>query len=86
MRVCLNITITEMVVKVIHNTTLNNNECPAGDRVFGDKHGGDFEWSEELQGIILSSFFWGYVITHIPGGLLSEKYGGKWTLSLGIVS
>lgn len=61
MRVCLNITITEMVVKIVHNTTLNNNECPAGEAISGIKPGGDFVWSEELQGIILSSFFWGYV-------------------------
>lgn len=25
-------------------------------------------------------------MTHIPGGLLAEKFGGKWTLSLGILS
>jgi ACS family sodium-dependent inorganic phosphate cotransporter len=37
-----------------------------------------------LQGIILSSFYWGYVITHLPGALLSEKFGGKYTLGLGI--
>lgn len=61
MRVCLNITITEMVVKVVHNTTLNNNECPAQSGGSGDKQEGEFYWSEELQGVILSSFFWGYV-------------------------
>lgn len=26
------------------------------------------------------------VITHIPGGILSEKFGGKYTLGLGILS
>ena len=61
MRVCLNITITQMVVKVVHNTTLNNNECPAGDGGGGTKAQGEFEWSEQLQGVILSSFYWGYV-------------------------
>ena len=48
--------------------------------------GGDYDWSEELQGFILSSFYIGYIITHIPGGLLAERYGGKWVLSLGILS
>lgn len=48
--------------------------------------GGDYEWSEELQGFILSSFYIGYILTHIPGGLLAERFGGKWTLSLGILS
>lgn len=36
--------------------------------------------------MILSSFFWGYVITHLPGGLLAEKFGGKYALGLGILS
>lgn len=31
------------------------------------------------------SFFWGYVITQLPGGILSTKYGGKWTLGLGLL-
>lgn len=47
---------------------------------------GDFYWSQELQGVILSSFFWGYVLTHLPGGILAEKFGGKYTLALGILS
>lgn len=38
------------------------------------------------QGWVLSSFYIGYVLTHIPGGILAQKYGGKWTLSLGILS
>lgn len=43
-----------------------------------------FEWSQEMQGIILSSFYWGYVLAHLPGGLLAHKYGGKYILAFGI--
>lgn len=39
-----------------------------------------------MQGVILSSFYWGYVLTQVPGGLLAERFGGKWTLGLGIFS
>lgn len=39
-----------------------------------------------FQGIILSSFFWGYIITQIPGGLVADKFGGKHTLGIGILS
>lgn len=45
-----------------------------------------FEWSEATQGLILSSFYYGYVITHLPGGMLAEKFGGKWVLGLGLLS
>lgn len=36
-----------------------------------------FQWSQQLQGIILSSFFWGYILFEIPGGILVQKYGGR---------
>lgn len=38
-----------------------------------------------LVGIILSSFFYGYLLTQIPGGWLSMKYGGKIVLGLGVL-
>ena len=34
----------------------------------------------------MSSFYLGYVITHIPGGMIAEKFGGKYSLGLGILS
>lgn len=39
-----------------------------------------------LQGVILSSFYVGYMITQIPGGLLAQKYGGKYTMGLAVLS
>ena len=42
-----------------------------------------FSWNAEQQGIILGAFFYGYVITQIPGGYLAEKYGGKWLFGIG---
>lgn len=35
------------------------------------------DWSKSNAGCILSSFFWGYTITQIAGGYLSDKYGGE---------
>lgn len=45
----------------------------------------EFDWDEKIQGLVLSSFFWGYVITQMPGGMLADKYGGKATLGLGML-
>lgn len=45
-----------------------------------------FDWSEATQGLILGSFYYGYVLTHIPGGMLAERFGGKWVLGLGLLS
>lgn len=33
---------------------------------------------------MLSSFFWGYVFTQVPGGQLAKKYGGKIMLLVSI--
>ena len=45
---------------------------------------GEFNWSESQQGIILAAFFYGYVTTQIPGGMLAQKFGGKRLLLFGI--
>lgn len=44
-----------------------------------------YNWDEATQGFLLSAFYYGYVITHLPGGLLAEKFGGKWTLGIGLL-
>lgn len=44
-----------------------------------------YGWSQTTVGIIQSSFFWGYVLTQIPGGYLADKYGGKHVLAAGVV-
>jgi len=45
---------------------------------------GDFNWDEHQQGIILASFFYGYVTTQIPGGIMAQKFGGKRLLLFGV--
>lgn len=60
MRNILNIAITEMVYKAAHNSTIRDNTCPSpGGGVSAEREG--FHWSEELQGVILGAFYWGYV-------------------------
>jgi len=34
-------------------------------------------WTTEQQGLLLSSFYWGYIVTQIPGGILTAKYGAR---------
>jgi len=50
-----------------------------------DQVDGPFEWNEEDQGTILGAFFYGYIFSQIPAGLLAEKYGGKWIFGSGIL-
>ncbi|XP_022916483.2 putative inorganic phosphate cotransporter [Onthophagus taurus] len=46
---------------------------------------GEFAWDEATQGIVLGSFFYGYVITQIPGGRLAELFGGKLVFGIGVL-
>ncbi|XP_039754043.1 putative inorganic phosphate cotransporter isoform X1 [Pararge aegeria] len=100
MRVCLNLAITQMVKKtaaVEGDANWDPDACPDpsivtnGTMKLSDyflRQTGPvlFQWSEATQGLILSSFYYGYVITHIPGGMLAERYGGKWVLGGGLLS
>jgi len=45
----------------------------------------EFDWDPKLQGLLLSSFFYGYIVTQIPGGYLSTIYGGKNLFGFGIL-
>ena len=38
-----------------------------------------------LLGFVLSSFFYGYIVTQIPGGWLAAKYSGKNLFGFGIL-
>ncbi|XP_044737451.1 putative inorganic phosphate cotransporter [Chrysoperla carnea] len=46
---------------------------------------GEYVWDTTLQGYILSSFFYGYVITQIPFGILAKQYGSKHFLGYGML-
>lgn len=38
-----------------------------------------------MQGWILGSFFYGYIITQVPGGYLARRFGAKLLLGFGIL-
>ncbi|XP_022916611.2 sialin-like [Onthophagus taurus] len=46
---------------------------------------GPFPWSASLQGIILSSYFWGYLIALLPAGVIAENSSAKWTMFFAVV-
>ncbi|XP_044258785.1 vesicular glutamate transporter 2.2-like [Tribolium madens] len=46
--------------------------------------GPEFDWDSKVQGVVLSSFFYGYITTQLFGGWLSAKIGGKRVFGGGI--
>ena len=81
MRVNLSVAIVAMVnnTAIASNTSIvDNSSCPVGaNSTEGPPPDGPFAWGAKEQGWILGAFFFGYVITQLPGGRLAEKYGGK---------
>ncbi|XP_057430815.1 sodium-dependent phosphate transport protein 1, chloroplastic [Lotus japonicus] len=45
----------------------------------------EYNWSPSTVGLIQSSFFWGYLLTQIAGGVWADKVGGKQVLGFGVV-
>uniref|UniRef100_A0A4W3IMT8 Voltage-gated purine nucleotide uniporter SLC17A9 n=1 Tax=Callorhinchus milii TaxID=7868 RepID=A0A4W3IMT8_CALMI len=41
-----------------------------------------FKWDKKQSGIVLGSFFWGYTLTQIAGGYISDRLGGDKVLLL----
>ncbi|CAB0032985.1 unnamed protein product [Trichogramma brassicae] len=91
MRVCLSIAITQMTIeKHTADNSTDLDRCPdlseAMNITVSAPKGPLYDWDETAQGLILSSFYWGYIVTHLPGGMLAERFGGKYCLGLGILS
>lgn len=45
----------------------------------------EFGWSDTQRGLVLSSFFAGYLVTQVLGGWLAQKLGGKAVLGFGVL-
>ena len=46
---------------------------------------GEFDWSEDLQGIVLSAFGYGYLVVMPFGGYIVNRFGAKIVLLLGLI-
>ena len=83
LRFNLSVVIVSMVKSGKNGTTSSTDSKEEGDG--GD--GGEFAWDERVQSQVLSAFFFGYVVSQLPGGWLADnsRLGAKWLLGLGIL-
>ncbi|KAG9350533.1 hypothetical protein JZ751_026899 [Albula glossodonta] len=86
----LRVNLSVAMVDMLNTNTSDNTSCsvcPRHDDPPRPKHNHTakvYDWDSETQGWILGSFFYGYILTQIPGGYLARRYGAKWLLGLGI--
>ncbi|KAG7336475.1 hypothetical protein KOW79_001168 [Hemibagrus wyckioides] len=45
-----------------------------------------FLWDPEIVGLIHGSFFWGYIVTQIPGGFICQKFAANRVFGFAIVA
>uniref|UniRef100_A0AAR2M3E8 Vesicular glutamate transporter 1 n=1 Tax=Pygocentrus nattereri TaxID=42514 RepID=A0AAR2M3E8_PYGNA len=45
-----------------------------------------FQWDPETVGMIHGSFFWGYIVTQIPGGFICQKFAANRVFGFAIVA
>ncbi|XP_048858349.1 sialin-like [Brienomyrus brachyistius] len=85
LRVNLSVAMVDMLdVRTDGNTS--SSVCPVQEGRAKRNHTAPvYDWNSETQGWILGSFFYGYIVTQLPGGYLARKHGSKWLLGLGIL-
>ncbi|XP_072746442.1 putative inorganic phosphate cotransporter [Anoplolepis gracilipes] len=67
-----------------NTTTVSADVCQFDDASNVTKitsENGPFVWNEIIQGFILSSYFWGYTVSMLPGGRLAELWSAKWVMN-----
>ncbi|KAK3916118.1 Putative inorganic phosphate cotransporter [Frankliniella fusca] len=94
MRSCLTVAINEMSRPPYKSPTaaaVSDDSCPvetdSDQSSSGDSSTKDypFDWDSQSIGLILGSFYIGYILTHVPGGVIAGRLGGKHTLGFGIL-
>ncbi|GFS87265.1 hypothetical protein NPIL_331311 [Nephila pilipes] len=78
---------TQESLTVSHRAT----ECPNSlkyEKAIIEKEymGQKYNWDTKTQGFILSSFYYGYVVTQMPGGILCDRVGAKFLFGGGILT
>lgn len=76
-RVSLSVAILAIVKPTIGN---NSNTCPRSFTIPDN----EFSWDKWTQGLVLGSFYWGYAVTSLFGGRISDYLGGKTVMGLGV--
>ncbi|XP_068737249.1 sialin-like [Montipora capricornis] len=88
----LRVNLSVALVAMVNSTYSSEKEssvnpgCQRNSSTGSLQKNGEFNWDEKTQGIILGSFFYGYIITQLPGGWLGARFGGKYLFGFGVLS
>lgn len=88
LRVNLSVAMVDMLNTTHQNSINHSSVCPphTGPAPPRRNHTANvYDWDSKTQGWILGSFFYGYILTQIPGGYLAGRFGPKWLMGFGIL-
>ncbi|XP_053544878.1 vesicular glutamate transporter 2 [Bombina bombina] len=66
------------IVDMVNNSTIHH-----GGKIMKEK--AKFNWDPEIVGMIHGSFFWGYIVTQIPGGYIASRLAANRVFGAAIV-
>ncbi|XP_040183835.1 vesicular glutamate transporter 2 [Rana temporaria] len=66
------------IVDMVNNSTIHQ-----GGKIIKEK--AKFNWDPEVVGMIHGSFFWGYIVTQIPGGYIASRLAANRVFGAAIV-
>lgn len=100
-RVNINIAIVTMVSSNSSHSPIQRSTCPARDtsslksvgpvdsstdyQGVSETSSQQFDWSPTVQGIILGSFWYSYILMQVPSGRMAEEFGGKSIVAISLI-
>ncbi|XP_075044511.1 vesicular glutamate transporter 2 [Mixophyes fleayi] len=66
------------IVDMVNNSTIHH-----GSKIITER--AKFNWDPEIVGMIHGSFFWGYIVTQIPGGYIASRLAANRVFGAAIV-
>ncbi|XP_052799662.1 sialin-like [Mya arenaria] len=71
--------------QILTNISIANNDLASCESTNDEQFSAEtaeFEWSKKTQSLILSGFFYGFMVTQVPGGWMASRFGGKIVIGL----
>uniref|UniRef100_A0A1B6LE48 Major facilitator superfamily (MFS) profile domain-containing protein n=1 Tax=Graphocephala atropunctata TaxID=36148 RepID=A0A1B6LE48_9HEMI len=88
MRVCLVLALNEMTFRINRTETSSEKHqfCPMEEgHETRNQTRAEFHWDQRLQHDIIKALYFGYIIAHVPAGVIADTLGGKHVFGGGIL-
>uniref|UniRef100_H2ZN02 Major facilitator superfamily (MFS) profile domain-containing protein n=1 Tax=Ciona savignyi TaxID=51511 RepID=H2ZN02_CIOSA len=87
LRTNLSVAIVAMVNSSGESDVNSSNVCPDRGQTSSDtaNTNGIFDWNSAEQGLVLGCYFYGYIVSNVPGAWLARRYGIRLVLGIAML-